>query len=576
MNRELFFILVTAIVSLVSVSVLAQRPTGVIAGRVVTEDGQPIVNATVSLLGARPLRGGLGGRGAVNTDEDGNFQADGLDPMPYEIRVWAPGYVVAPNSKASDMIGELRQNYSYIGDSVMITMIKGGVITGKVINAAGEPVVGIGVRVIRIRDDSEQAVAGQRSFFPGSNRTDDRGVYRIYGLAPGSYLVSTAGNNRGYYGSPFDGKIDIYHPSSTRDTASEVVVRAGEEALGIDISYRSERGFSISGKITYPPANRSQSREMGVTVRKAATGTLVDSIFIPQFADQGGYAIYGLPNGEYELVAFREDRTGENSFASLPKRATINGRDAGGIDLALAPTASIAGAIAIEKNQAESGKCESKRSYNLDEIAIRVKRDEPDEKIDFPLSIYGGRRPVGAPNEQGSFTIRSLRPGRYRIEPQLPDENWYVKTMTMTTNDVGRHGVTLKSGEQASGLAVVIANGAAGLKGRIVAGEGLKLPWRLRVHLIPAEIEAKDDLLRFAEARAESDGSFNFTNLAPGKYLLIARPLPETEATDASARPVAWDNIERAKLRKEAEAAKVMVELKACRRIGDYVLRFAK
>jgi hypothetical protein len=573
--RKWSFVLIIALMMSIISAALAQRPTGVISGRVMTEDGQPIINATISLVGTRPLRGGFGGRGAVVTDEEGNFHADGLDPMPYEIRVWAPGYIPAPNGKASDGLDEFRQNYSYVGDSVMITMIKGGVITGKVINSAGEPVVGVSVRAIRIRDDLGQPVARKRSM-SGSARTDDRGVYRIYGLAPGYYLASTVGNRSGFYGSPFDGKIDVYYPSSTREMAAEIAVRAGEEVQGVDIRYRGERGYAISGKITSQPAAGSKPGEVSVVVRKAVTEAFVDSIFIPQFADQGGYAIYGLPNGEYELIAQRDDRSGESSFLSVPKRATINGRDAGGIDLVLAPTASIAGNIVIEQNRTESGKCESKRRYYVEEVVVKAIRDEPGEKLqrsDVSFSVYGGQ-PVGTPDDQGKFSIRRLRPGRYRLEAQLPDENWYVKGMTTTTNDAGRNGVTLKSGEEASGLAIVIAGGSGGIKGKLVVEEGAKPPLRSIVHLIPAEIDAKDDLLRYAEARVEIDGSFNFANLSPGKYLFVTRKI--SEGGDDPVRPLAWDRIERVKLRKEAESANMVVELKSCQRISDYVLRFAK
>ncbi|MGH9802882.1 MAG: hypothetical protein ACRD82_21150, partial [Blastocatellia bacterium] len=61
---------------------------------------------------------------------------------------------------------------------------------------------------------------------------------------------------------------------------------------------------------------------------------------------------------------------------------------------------------------------------------------------------------------------------------------------------------------------------------------------------------------------------------APGKYWLLARTIPDNESSDRLPSPVAWDAAERAKLRKEAEAAKNEIELKACQRVKDYVLRF--
>jgi hypothetical protein len=100
------------------------------------------------------------------------------------------------------------------------------------------------------------------------------------------------------------------------------------------------------------------------------------------------------------------------------------------------------------------------------------------------------------------------------------------------------------------------------------------LPSRLRAHLIPSEVSAADDVLRYAEAPVRADGSFEFNHVAPGKYLLHTRQATEKEANDDQARPLAWDANERAKLRREAAAAKNEIELKACERVKEHVLKW--
>jgi hypothetical protein len=120
---------------------------------------------------------------------------------------------------------------------------------------------------------------------------------------------------------------------------------------------------------------------------------------------------------------------------------------------------------------------------------------------------------------------------------------------------------------------VVIAEGAASLNGRVVpANEGSILPSRLRVHLIPAEVPAAEDVLRYAETTVRGDGLFEFKHIAPGKYLLHTRQAPEKEASGEQARPLAWDAAERMKLRREAEDAKNEIELKVCGRVKDHKL----
>ncbi|HEY9432863.1 MAG TPA: hypothetical protein VI260_15475, partial [Blastocatellia bacterium] len=84
---------------------------------------------------------------------------------------------------------------------------------------------------------------------------------------------------------------------------------------------------------------------------------------------------------------------------------------------------------------------------------------------------------------------------------------------------------------------------------------------------------AADDLLRYAESPVRGDGAFEFKHIAPGKYLLSARQASEKDANDDQSRPLAWDAIERGKLRREA-AAKNEIELKVCERVKEHVLRW--
>jgi hypothetical protein len=188
----------------------------------------------------------------------------------------------------------------------------------------------------------------------------------------------------------------------------------------------------------------------------------------------------------------------------------------------------------------------------------------------------------GAPDEKGEFALNGLVAGRFRIKADLPDDGWYVRAIIQPATgaakkpiDAFRNGVAVKAGEKLSGVEIVIAEGAASLNGRVVqAKEGSKLPSRVRVHLIPAEATSGDDLLRYAETATRSDGSFEFKHIAPGKYLLHARQVVEKEASDDQRRPTAWDAVERAKLRREAAAAKNEIELKVCARVKDHMLRF--
>jgi hypothetical protein len=140
---------------------------------------------------------------------------------------------------------------------------------------------------------------------------------------------------------------------------------------------------------------------------------------------------------------------------------------------------------------------------------------------------------------------------------------------------LARNGIALKAGEKISGVTVTIADGGATVSGKAPPdNEGLRLPARILVHLVPAETAAAGDVLRYGEVVAGKGGAFEFKNMAPGKYWLIARAAPDDELSDRPPAPVAWNAIERAKLRKEAEAMKIEIELKPCQRITDQVVKY--
>src|SRR5262245_41763246 len=559
---------------------IARAQTGVITGRVVSEDGGGMPNVTVYLApiaaDRRPTSGGVQNRAA--TDEDGNFKFTGLAPRVYSVSAFSvKGYV-----PRSIPVNERQDGgYHRIGANVTLTMVKGGVITGRVTNSIGEPLISLQVNAMMTRDADGNPVRG------GGGRprfTDDRGYYRIYGLPPGTYVVSTRNTLTGPFASPYDLDAPTYHPSGPRETAAEVSVTSGGETGGIDISYRGDPGHVVSGSVTGASEPSSPYGGINVTLSNPTAGVVLGSSNVSRSSDGAGFAIYGVTDGEYEITARRFGFNNEESFASTPRRIVVKGADLSGIELKLLPMASITGKFALE---ASPGVCESKRKWSLEESLLLLQSETKSEGASAPRSLM-------VPNgltEKGEFTVYNLEANRYFLEPRLPNENWYVKAITgppstaapargagargAPPSDVARNGITLKAGEKVSGVTVSIADGAAGVSGNVVpATEGSRLPARLRVHLVPVEATAANDVLRYAEAFARGDGSFLLSNIPPGKYWLIARAAPDDEAGNSPPLPVVLDTNERAKLRKEAEAMKIEIELKPCQRISDQSVKY--
>ena len=115
----------------------------------------------------------------------------------------------------------------------------------------------------------------------------------------------------------------------------------------------------------------------------------------------------------------------------------------------------------------------------------------------------------------------------------------------------------------------------ATISGRVVL-KGEPAPANMRIHLVHAETAAADALLRYDEVAVGKDNAFEFKNMAPGKYRLLPRAAPNAEPSDHPPTPAAWDAVERAKLRKEAVAMKIEVELKPCQRVTDQIVRYVR
>jgi len=556
---------------------------GVITGRVIGPDGQPMADARVFAyqIGKR-LESGH----SATVDDDGNFKMVGLSPTAYVFSARAPGYVFA------DL--PIEDNVHRIGENMTIRMVKGGVITGRVTDETGEPLVGVTVRPHRLRDpEGSPAISSVESFDLGVGITDDRGIYRVFGLRPGVYIVRTSGDA---YDAQIRNDAPTYYPSATRDTATEINLRAGEEVPGVDIRHRGDRGRAVSGVVT-GEVESSPQNSVGITLKGLERGSFVATTGTD---NTRGFVLYGAPDGEYELIASREN-DGETT-GSARRPISVRGADVSGVELKLAPTGSIAGRVAIESpeapkrcaisgEQAEtSGQVQelTGRRAVVEEILLKAVHDNPNPRLRlsgfFSFDSYG--RP---PNEKGEFAMKGLEAGRYRITANLPDGGRRIRAITQSVAgagkqssgatkknvDISRDGVAVKPGEKLSGVEVTVAEDAATLAGRVVpAKDGMKLPPSLRAHLIPAEAKGEDDVIRYAEADVRADGSFEFKHVAPGKYLLLARQVAEKEADDDQARPAAWDAAERAKLRREALAAKNEIELQPCGRVKDYALKW--
>lgn len=547
---------------LVSKSAVAQVPTttqttnpalgtktGSIKGIVVNENGQPLSNTYVSVRtfsSARPIQWSL-------TDSDGKFEVTGLEPLTYQLFVRNNVYTLPPPVEG------VPNNY-HIGDSVRLVMVKGGVVTGTVTTQTGEAVVGVKVRVTTVPNGQ---IVQERM-------TDDRGIYRIYGLPGGKYVVWAGGGAGSYFtGDPYDADVPTYAPSSTRDTAAEITVRAGEESTNVDIRYRGEPGHIVSGIVSNPPVGQS-----GVVVSLSSSvdvGTEINTGF-SQPEEGRRFVFYGVDDGEYTITA-RTFFPGAELALSTPKRISVRGSDVTGIELTMKPLGSVNGQVVLE--ELKTKECATREVPILTETLVSAWHKQDEVAKAQPRFVWGLGTPVNA-DAQGSLKLQNLAPGDYYFVTRFAAKSWYLQSISISlpttkkTVDAARVWTTVKSGDRISGLKITLAEGAASLSGEVALAEGEALPEKLFVYLVPAEKERADEVLRFYATPVNSEGKITLTSIAPGRYWLFARPAVEGGLTKLRLP----DETElRAKLHREAEAAKTEIELKPCQTVVDYRLR---
>ena len=250
----------------------AQAPTGSasLAGRVLTADtGRPVKRARITAsAGGRQSR-------TTSTDDQGRFQIAGLPAGSYTLTAFKNGFVNATYGQRRPLQPgtpvELAEGRAI--ENLDLRLTRGAVITGRVLDEDGEALVRAIVAVERY-----QYVRGERQLIAaGGGMTDDRGQYRVFGLAPGDYYVSAstpggpqgpgrgmqafamAGGGRGgrgfFGGAPDDpdpvGYASTYYPGVINASdAGKVTVGPGQELEGIDfqaqlVTLATVRGFVV-------------------------------------------------------------------------------------------------------------------------------------------------------------------------------------------------------------------------------------------------------------------------------------------------------------------------------------------
>ena len=561
----------------------APTGTGSIVGSVtVADSGQAARKVRVTLSGSE-LRGGR----SVTTDDQGQFSFVNLPAGRFMLSASKPGYV-------SVSYGQRRLGPGQSGTAIQLSdnqkfeaklqIPRGGVITGTVVDERGEAIPGTSVRVLRYAMQSGQRTLQQG----GTGSTDNRGIYRVYGLQPGEYVVAatprntsttdevrmraeveamrTAAQNMGdaraaearqlvervqamqaqvaaaTADEPTTGYAPVYYPGTTSPaSAASVNVGVAEEKSGVDFQLQLVPIANIEGVVVTASGPAAQNVQL----------TLVNLGFeVPGIGNSttrvdrdGRFRISNVAPGQYMLVARgtlggRDPRAGEMQ-AVEERRAAAAGRGANPAQAndparvwAMADVSVDGRDVANLVLTLQPGMTVSGR------VAFEGSTAQPPTDLSrlrvsiTPTDPAGAMRQLassanGRVDASGKFTISGVSPGKYRLTGSGAGQGWTVGSSVVSGQDTLDVPFEVKPNQSVINAVLTFTDRQTEVTGTLVDAKGQPAA-DYTIIVYPADREYwLPQSRRIQSSRPGTDGSFTFRNLPAGDYRVSAVLDPE-------------------------------------------------
>jgi hypothetical protein len=285
------------LVALTLAALQATQPaptTGQISGRVLDDaTNQPLANAHVFLypspfpVGSRPA--------SATTNQDGEFAFTAIHPGSYRLGTNKLGFFPTPGQGMPlvTLAGSREQV------NIDLTMSKGGVLAGRVLDQSGRPLKNIWVGALRVVGvvELEQAIPSV-----SVARTNDLGEYRVESLQLGQYVI-VANPGHGPIGQAAGGVTDsrTYFPG-TLDFAKAQPVPIGPVQIvaGLDFKIVRAPTFEVSGFAVDVTGRALAGALIALDADWSLFGGPKGS---SQTDPEGRFRIPGIAAGRYKLTA---------------------------------------------------------------------------------------------------------------------------------------------------------------------------------------------------------------------------------------------------------------------------------
>ena len=398
----------------------------------------------------------------VITDQDGFYRLTNLAPGNYTITVSAPAFVM-PNTFQSRyktvLVGEDEDV-----EGINFSLIRGGVITGRVTDAEGRPVIEQQVQIFQA--EVLESPNRERTMYPvGTAQTDDRGIYRVFGLSAGRYKAAAGRNDDGRnvsFNQPRNVSYrQVFHPDVVDHAKATIIeVSEGSEAANVDISLgRAIQTFRASGVVVEKESNAPVAnlrfgvqRLMGNRTEPVNTSAMSNA--------RGELTFEGLIPGKYVLLLYPNQgsdlRPDSLSFE-------ITDHDLDDLTMRLARGASVSGMIVLE-NFDKAG------FEKLLQLQLRGYTSVPSTGMALGSAAWS---PIGP---DGSFRLSGLGAGHVNLilaTPATPlPPKGFILARIERDSVVAPQGLELKEGEQLTGIRLIVSYGTATIRGTVRVENG--------------------------------------------------------------------------------------------------------
>lgn len=391
--------------------------------------------------------------------------------------------------------------------SIDLPLVAGGVIAGRILDEDGAPFAGAVVEALVNRF---QRGSGDALVAVTTAQTDDRGEFRLFGLAAGPYYISAADPAFTSVSTPrgVQHYSATYYPGTTfADQARTVTVGGSSQPPRVEFRLQLVPPARVTGRLI---ADESRPLLSGAIILSPRAGEGVASVAREgaQILPDGRFSFDGVAPGRYEIRA-----RGQTDSKAAPLFAVysieVSGADLEGIRMMLHPGAVLDGVVAIES-------VHGGRPPDLSTLRVRA-----------PLVDGGafGDSLTGAVQAGGAYVLRGIMKGSHQIVVDGLQPPWALKSVDYRGRDIADLQLAVQEREQIHDVRIVITDGAGEVSGVVqnprnlpAAGTGVLVcptapAFRLRTSR------------RMRVTFTDRDGRWSVAGLPPGEYLAVASPL---------------------------------------------------